>query len=95
MATIGTFTEKDGKLIGKIQTLSINASLAFLPNQKSPARMPRLTGCSQGERIMRSEVLCGAVRCRPSFSPRFAMVALCIIPRAGGSGGASLALHPP
>jgi len=33
MATIGTFAEKDGKLIGKIQTLSINASLTFLPNQ--------------------------------------------------------------
>ncbi|MDD2794643.1 DUF736 domain-containing protein [Acidocella sp.] len=33
MATIGTFTEKDGKLIGKIQTLSLNSSLAFLPNQ--------------------------------------------------------------
>ncbi|HUB48328.1 MAG TPA: DUF736 domain-containing protein [Acetobacteraceae bacterium] len=33
MATIGTLAEKDGKLIGKIQTLSINASLTFLPNQ--------------------------------------------------------------
>ena len=33
MATIGTFTEKDGKLVGRIQTLTINASLAFLPNQ--------------------------------------------------------------
>jgi uncharacterized protein (DUF736 family) len=38
-STIGTFTEKDGKLIGKIQTLSINSSLTFLPNQNqsSPA----------------------------------------------------------
>lgn len=38
MATIGTFTEKDGKLFGKIQTLSINTSLTFLPNenQSSP-----------------------------------------------------------
>jgi uncharacterized protein (DUF736 family) len=33
MATIGTFTEKDGKLLGKIQTLTINSSLAFVPNQ--------------------------------------------------------------
>ena len=33
MATIGTFIEKDGKLLGKIQTLSLNASLTFLPNQ--------------------------------------------------------------
>jgi len=38
MATIGTFTEKDGKLFGKIQTLSINSSLTILPNenQSSP-----------------------------------------------------------
>lgn len=33
MATIGTFTEKDGKLFGKIQTLSISSPLAFVPNQ--------------------------------------------------------------
>lgn len=32
MATIGTFTAKDGKLTGKILTLSINASVTFLPN---------------------------------------------------------------
>jgi uncharacterized protein (DUF736 family) len=33
MATIGTFTEKDGRLTGKIQTLCINTSLAFVPNE--------------------------------------------------------------
>lgn len=32
MATIGTFTAKDGKLTGKILTLSINAGVTFLPN---------------------------------------------------------------
>jgi uncharacterized protein (DUF736 family) len=37
MATIGTFAEKDRKLIGKIQTLSINALLTFLPNQNKPS----------------------------------------------------------
>jgi uncharacterized protein (DUF736 family) len=33
MATIGTFTEKDGRLTGKIQTLCISTSLAFVPNE--------------------------------------------------------------
>jgi uncharacterized protein (DUF736 family) len=38
MATIGTFTAKDGKLTGKIQTLTLNTALTFLPNesQSSP-----------------------------------------------------------
>jgi uncharacterized protein (DUF736 family) len=38
MATNGTFTEEDGKLVGKIQTLSINSPLTLLPNgnQSSP-----------------------------------------------------------
>ena len=41
MVTIGTFTEKDGKLVGKIQTLSLNAALTFLPNQsKSSPEAP-------------------------------------------------------
>jgi uncharacterized protein (DUF736 family) len=31
MATIGTLTEKGGKFVGKIQTLSINSPLTFLP----------------------------------------------------------------
>ena len=30
--TIGTFTNRDGKITGKIQTLIINAALTFLPN---------------------------------------------------------------
>ena len=33
MANIGTFTTKDGKITGKIQTLTLNASLVFLPNE--------------------------------------------------------------
>jgi uncharacterized protein (DUF736 family) len=33
MANIGTFTAKDGKLTGKIQTLSLSASVTFLPNE--------------------------------------------------------------
>jgi len=33
MATIGTFTRKDGRISGKIQTLSINTSLVFVPNE--------------------------------------------------------------
>jgi uncharacterized protein (DUF736 family) len=32
MATIGTFTAKDGKIIGKIHTLTIDAGITFLPN---------------------------------------------------------------
>jgi uncharacterized protein (DUF736 family) len=34
MATaIGTFTNRDGKITGKIQTLTLNAALTFLPNE--------------------------------------------------------------
>lgn len=33
MATVGTFIEKDGRLSGKIQTLSISTALAFVPNE--------------------------------------------------------------
>jgi uncharacterized protein (DUF736 family) len=33
MATIGTFTDRDGRLTGKIQTLCISTSLAFVPNE--------------------------------------------------------------
>jgi uncharacterized protein (DUF736 family) len=41
MATIGTFIEKDRRLTGKIQTLCINTSLAFVPNEnKSNADAP-------------------------------------------------------
>jgi uncharacterized protein (DUF736 family) len=32
MATLGTFTEKDGKFVGKIQPLSNSTSLVFVPN---------------------------------------------------------------
>ena len=32
MATIGNFTAKDGKIIGKIHTLTIDAGITFLPN---------------------------------------------------------------
>jgi uncharacterized protein (DUF736 family) len=32
MATIGTFTMKDGKFTGKVHTLTINAGVTFLPN---------------------------------------------------------------
>jgi uncharacterized protein (DUF736 family) len=31
--TIGTFTNRDGKIIGKIRTLTLNAALTFLPNE--------------------------------------------------------------
>lgn len=34
MATeIGTFTNRDGKITGKIQTLTLNAALTFRPNE--------------------------------------------------------------
>ena len=32
VVTIGTFTRKDGRISGTIQTLSINTALAFVPN---------------------------------------------------------------
>jgi uncharacterized protein (DUF736 family) len=31
--TIGTFTNRDGKITGKIRTLTIDAALTFLPNE--------------------------------------------------------------
>ena len=31
--TIGTFTNRDGKITGKIRTLTLNAALTFLPNE--------------------------------------------------------------
>jgi uncharacterized protein (DUF736 family) len=31
--TIGTFTNRDGKITGKIRTLSLDATLTFLPNE--------------------------------------------------------------
>jgi uncharacterized protein (DUF736 family) len=33
MATVGTFIAKDGKLTGRIQTLTLNTALTFLPNE--------------------------------------------------------------
>ena len=32
-STIGTFTNRDGKITGKIQTLTLNTALTFLPNE--------------------------------------------------------------
>ena len=40
MATIGTFIAKDGRLTGKIQTLCINTSLAFVPNENQNPDAP-------------------------------------------------------
>ncbi|MBW4089869.1 MAG: DUF736 domain-containing protein [Proteobacteria bacterium] len=37
MATIGTFTTKDGKIVGKVRTLTLDAPLAFLPNENREA----------------------------------------------------------
>jgi uncharacterized protein (DUF736 family) len=34
MSNIGTFIAQDGKIIGKIQTLTLSASVTFLPNDK-------------------------------------------------------------
>jgi len=31
--TIGTFTNRDGKITGKIRTLTLDAALTFLPNE--------------------------------------------------------------
>jgi len=31
--TIGTFTKRDGKITGKIRTLTLDAALTFLPNE--------------------------------------------------------------
>jgi uncharacterized protein (DUF736 family) len=33
MATIGSFISKDGKITGKIQTLTLNVALTFLPTE--------------------------------------------------------------
>ncbi len=40
MATIGTFTAKDGKLFGSVRTLTIDAKLAFIPNADASANAP-------------------------------------------------------
>ena len=53
MATIGTFTEKDGRLTGKIQTLCINTSLAFVPNENQNPDAPTF-------RVFAARTECGA-----------------------------------
>jgi uncharacterized protein (DUF736 family) len=40
MAIIGTFTAKDGKYTGKIQTLGLNANVIFLPNTSTGPDAP-------------------------------------------------------
>ena len=40
MAIIGTFTAKDGKYTGKIQTLGLSVSVIFLPNTSTGPDAP-------------------------------------------------------
>jgi len=40
MATIGTFTKKDGKFNGKISTLALNVTVGILPNTNAGGNEP-------------------------------------------------------
>jgi uncharacterized protein (DUF736 family) len=50
--TIGTFTNRDGKITGKIRTLTLNAALTFLPNENptsADAPAYRIFGSNRAE----------------------------------------------